>query len=132
MANEITINISASLTNPASVSGSTPQLKDQFAPGSLKFNQATQLLWSEAVTLTAAADTAITFTGVTTNGWLVLQNLDTTNFVNWGPNNAGAILSIGRLVANGGVACFQLEPGVTLRMKADTGNCKVLIKVWNT
>lgn len=131
MANEITVNISTTLANPVSTSGNTPQLKDSFAPGAIKLNQATQLMFSEAITCTTV-DTAITFTGVTTQGWCMLQNLDTTNFVNIGPNNAGSILTFIRLVPNGGIACFQLDPTVGFRVKADTASCKVLIKVWNT
>lgn len=131
MANEIQININSTLTNPASSSGTTPQLKDSFGPGTIKFTQATQLMFSEAITCTTA-DTAITFTGVTTQGWCMLQNLDTTNFVSHGPNNSGAILKYGRLAASGGMACFQLDPSVGFRIQADTASCKVLIKVWNT
>lgn len=131
MANEITVAINASLSNPASQSGSIPQLKDSFNLGSQAFTQTTQLSFSEAIVCTTA-DTLITFTGVSTQGWCFLQNLDVTNFVNVGPNNAGAILTFIRLVPNGGRACFQLDPTVGFRIKADTGSCKVLIKVWNT
>jgi hypothetical protein len=130
VSNEISINISNSLTNPTSASTGT-QLKDSFAPGTFKFNQATQLLFSEAITCTTS-DTLITFTGVTTQGWCMLQNLDATNYVTVGPNNSGAILNFVRLVAAGGQACFQLDPSAGFRVQANTGSCKVLIKVWNT
>lgn len=130
MASEISINLQASLTNPVNSTSGT-QLKDSFAPGVYKFTQATQLLFAEAITCTTS-DTAITFTGVTTQGWCMLQNLDGTNFVSVGPGNAGAIVNFVRLVANGGHAVFQLDPSCQFRIKADTASCKVLIKVWNT
>jgi hypothetical protein len=129
MSQEITINVNNALANPAAATTGT-QLKDSFAPGALKFNQATQLLFSEAMTITTA-DTLITFTGITQQGWCQLLNLDGTNFVSHGPNNAGAILKYGRLMP-GAPAVFQLDPTVGFRLQADTASCKVLIKVWNT
>ena len=129
MASEITININNTLANPPSASIGT-QLKDSFSPGSIKFNQATQLKFEEAITCTTS-DTAITFTGVTTQGWCMLLNLDATNYVTVGPNNAGAIASFIRLVP-GGMACFQLDPSAGFRIQANTASCKDQIKVWNT
>jgi hypothetical protein len=131
MANEITIALTATLTNPSAQSGSTPQLKDSQVLAAANFTQATQLMFSEAITCTTS-DTLISFTGVTTQGWCILQNLDATNYVGVGPNNAGAILTFIRLVPNGGRAVFQLDPSVGFRIQANTASCKVRITVYNT
>jgi hypothetical protein len=131
MANEISIALTASLTNPSTQSGSTPQLKDTQLLSAVTFTQTTQLLFSEAITCTTA-DTAITFTGVTTQGWCILQNLDGTNYCTVGPGNAGAIVNFMRLVPNGGRAVFQLDPSCSFRIQANTASCKVRITVYNT
>lgn len=72
------------------------------------------------------SEEAVAFTDVSSLGWCYIKNLDTTNFVNFGPESAGAMVKVGRLKA--GEACvLRLEPGITLRMKADTAACKVQI-----
>jgi hypothetical protein len=128
MAKEITINLTASLNNPSTTT-TAAVLKDTFQPGSVSVNQATQLMFAEAITCTTA-DTAITFTGVTTQGYCMLQNLDTTNYVTFGPASAGAIVNFMRLKA-GECAVFRLDPSCTFRVQANTASCKVLIKVYN-
>lgn len=130
MAKEITVNLQLTLNNPTS-SATAPQLKDSFAPGNYTFNQSSQLKFDEAITVTTS-DTAITFTGVTTQGWCMLLNLDTTNYVTVGPGSVGAIVPFVRLAANGGQAVFQLDPSASFRVQANTASCKIQIKVWNT
>ena len=72
------------------------------------------------------SEEAITFTDVGTLGWCWIKNLDSTNFVKWGPENAGAMVVVGKLKA--GESCvFRLMTGVTLRMQSDTAACKVQI-----
>ena len=68
---------------------------------------------------------------ITTYGICYLWNLDTTNYVQVGPDNAGAIVPVARLNPNDIPHIFRLEPGITLRAKAHTGNCKVLVAVLN-
>jgi hypothetical protein len=69
----------------------------------------------------------ITFTDVTTPRRLCMLNMDTTNFVKYGPKSAGSMVEFGRLYPDSSFASFDLGPsGVTLRMVADTADCKVL------
>ena len=64
---------------------------------------------------------------LTTEGWIYLENLDDANFIQWGAKDgSGNMQEIGRLEA-GESAQFRMEPGATLRMKADTAACQVLI-----
>lgn len=126
MANEITVTPNLKLANG--------NLTDTLNPGAISFNQNTQKMFKDTIALTAATDTSLTalITGVTTYGWVYVWNLDTTNYVQLGPDNAGAIVPMVRLAKKGEPpAIFRMEPGITLRAKANTGNCVILIGVLN-
>lgn len=56
---------------------------------------------------------------VATSGYLYLHNLDAANFVEFGPESAGAMVSLGKLLA-GEEAWLPVKPSVVLRAKADT------------
>lgn len=65
-------------------------------------------------------------------GWCVLQNLDATNYVEWGPydtGSAGTLIKMGKLLA-GEVACFRLSPDVTFGAIANNAACKVDVNVF--
>lgn len=64
-----------------------------------------------------------------TLGTLVMTNLDNTNFVVWGPKSSGVMVPMGRLAPGGEPAFFRMQPGVTLRWKADTADCQVQVKL---
>jgi hypothetical protein len=57
-------------------------------------------------------------------------NTDPTNYVEWGPNSAGIVVQ-GRLNPNEPPAVFRLSPGCSLHMKAHTGNCTVILCVYD-
>lgn len=72
------------------------------------------------------SEEVVTFTDVSTLGWVFIKNLDSTNFVTFGPESGGAMVAVGKLKA--GEACvFRFQTGITFRMKADTAACKVQI-----
>lgn len=71
------------------------------------------------------SEEVITFTDVGTYGLLCLLNLDDTNYVTYGPESGGSMVPIGRLNPGGEPQMIRLEPGITLRMQADTGACDV-------
>ena len=61
-------------------------------------------------------------------GLVILWNLDSTNFVTFGQNNAGTIQPIGILYpSTNWPAMLFLKPGETLRMQADTNACNVQV-----
>ena len=64
------------------------------------------------------------FAELTTEGMLWMLNLDATNYVQWG---FSAGVYGGRLKPNGPPAQFQMEPGLTLYLKANTAACNVLV-----
>ena len=63
-------------------------------------------------------------------GRLFLKNLDTGNFVSWGPNNAADLIVFGRLDPTGEL-WMDLSPNLGLiKWKADTAPCKVQMKLF--
>lgn len=123
MSKEITVKTQLLCKNDAALLNdvSTPQLltltPDQSAPG----------VFSATFDITTS-DTAVTIGGdVSSPGWCWFRNLDDTNYVDWGPNNAGAILAIGRMLPTETAGPFRLKPSAALRMQAHTATCKVKI-----
>ncbi len=89
--------------------------------------QTTVGFFGGVLTIGFGAEEDITFTDVTTPRRLCMINLDTTNFVKYGPKSGGVMVEFGRLKPDGTPHTFDLAPsGVTLRMIADTAACKVL------
>lgn len=70
----------------------------------------------------------IDFGDITTEGYAVIQNLDATNYVQFGPKSGGSMVACGRLKA-GEVAILRLEPAVIIRAVANTAACKVFVAV---
>lgn len=66
---------------------------------------------------------SITFTDISVNGWVKLENTDGTNYVQVGFSTG--VYGI-RLKA-GFAATFFLEPGATLYLKANSAACRVRI-----
>lgn len=66
---------------------------------------------------------SVAFGELGTEGWMIMQNLDETNYVEWG---FATTVYGGRLEA-GEPALFRLNPSTTLYLKANTAACKVVI-----
>lgn len=64
------------------------------------------------------------FSELTTPGWVTIQNLDDTNFVQWG---FSAGVYGGKLLAGDTAGPFRLNGSTTLYLKADTAACRVVI-----
>ncbi len=119
MADEISITIQVVIANG--------DYKRTFAPGTDKITQ-TGFGASGGIYSISTSEENPVFTDITTEGWIVLHNHDSTNFVKWGASaTTPTLATIGRLEA-GESACFRVEPGVTLRMQADTAACDV--EIW--
>src|SRR4051812_27754391 len=111
MANEITLNLNASISNSG--------LKDQFLENIKVTQNVVGASCGVAVVTTSAAN--IDFGSLATAGYCMLKNLDATNYVQWGQDNASTIRIIGRLYP-GEIALFRLEPSTNLRMIAHTAS----------
>lgn len=121
MSNEIKVTASLKCSN-----GYFEQ--PQIGSTQLKFDQ-TAIGGDGAIVEIGTSEEDIDLSEITTLGWCYMRNLDTTNYVEWGKKDgSGNMQAIGRLEA-GEPALFRMNPGVTLRMKANTAACKVQIIV---
>lgn len=118
MANELTIDINAQLANGSH--------EETFQTGQLQFDQAAIGAHAPVVIVGQAAEEDLDVGDISTEGWLFLRNLDSTNYVTYGPKSGGVMVPLGRLEP-GEPASFRLEPGVVLRWQADTADVKVKV-----
>ncbi|MBD3671909.1 MAG: hypothetical protein HUJ26_00150 [Planctomycetaceae bacterium] len=70
----------------------------------------------------------VSFGDVTTAKWLFVRNLDATNFIEIGPESGGAMVVLAKLEP-GEWGFVPISSTVTLRAKADTAACKMLMLV---
>jgi len=70
------------------------------------------------------SEESITFTDIPTNGYCILQNLDATNYVEWGGSTG---VYVGRMKAGETAGPFRINPGAILYLRANTAACKVRI-----
>jgi hypothetical protein len=63
------------------------------------------------------------FPELTNEGWLFMQNLDPTNFVQWGFSTG----VYGGKLKPGETALFRLQPATTLFIRANTAACNCLV-----
>lgn len=115
MANELKISLSATLNNGF--------LQESFSPGSLSVDQAVRGSHASTVSV-GTSEEDLPVGDVATLGYLFLRNIDTTNYVTYGPKSGGSMVAFGRIRA-GEVAMIRLEPGITLRWIANTAAVKV-------
>jgi len=115
MANEITISASLRLVNGNQIF--------QFLPAALSITQTAQGGPTPGYWIVGTSEESNAFPELTTEGWLVMQNQDGTNYVEWGFSTG---VYGGRLEA-GEFAMFRTNPALTLYMKANTAACKVVV-----
>lgn len=65
----------------------------------------------------------VSFGDIASKGVLLLHNLDSTNYVEYGTVTSGT----GQKIKPGEVHFTRLKPAETLYMKADTAECRVLV-----
>jgi hypothetical protein len=75
----------------------------------------------------AAQGVAVSFTGLTTPGWLKMRNVDLTGIIEWGPDDGGNLIEMGKMLP-GEEAMFRLAAAVTLRLRSSIATNKV--QVW--
>lgn len=127
MAGEITVSLTGQLTGTA-LAG---EAGEAFPPGQLSYDSSTPLA-DKGTRLCTTSDVSLTTLFVNTatiEGLLWIKNLDATNYVKLGPTSGGAIVPMIRLRA-GKVALIPLEPGLTLRVQANTASCQVAFRLY--
>jgi hypothetical protein len=118
MANEGRVTVSMSATGGVSTGELTKTFDWGVSQGDAK------LLPSIGTT-----EETVTFTDIGTNGQIVLQNKDATNYVQVGFSTGVYGIRLKPGTGGGIPVAFTLEPGATLYMKANTAACRV--SVWH-
>lgn len=80
-------------------------------------------------TISHTASTLISLTSVGGNGYAILDNLDDTHYVIWGPDSGGTMIPVGK-IDPGKSALLKLAPGINLRAQADTADVRMDVTVY--
>jgi hypothetical protein len=115
MANEITIGLTFDVRKD--------NLQFTYAPGTFSLTMTGTGGPTPGYVTIGTTEEQVQFTELGTEGWLVLQNLDATNYVRWG----FATGVYGGRVEAGEVALFRLNPAASIFMIADTAAVKMLV-----
>lgn len=115
MANEITVNQRLAVTNG--------NLSFDLNLGTVTLDQAAAGGPTPGYVTIGTSEESQAFSELGTPGWLIMKNLDATNFIEWGFSTA----VYGGRLKPGESASFRLNPSTTLYLKADTAACKALI-----
>jgi hypothetical protein len=110
MANEIQITFAMQVRNGS--------FKAAITPGTIAITQ-TNIGRGGYTQKIGTSEEVVSFGDVATNGYMVLQNLDTTHYVTYGPESLGAMVVMGKLKP-GELAVLRVAPTVVMRAKADT------------
>lgn len=116
MADEITVSASLSVKNG--------NLDWKHSPGTKTYDQAAVGGPTPGMVNIGTSEESVAFSELGTEGWLIMQNLDATNYVQWGFSTT---VYGGRMEAGETAGPFRLEPSATLYLKANTAACNVLI-----
>lgn len=115
MANELTVSARLKVANG--------NLLFDFNPGSKSYDQSTIGGPTPGMVSVGTSEESQAFAELSTVGWCALQNLDATNYVEWGFSTG----VYGGRLEPGEMALFRLNPSTTLYLKANTAACKVLV-----
>ena len=118
MADEITVQVALQRTD------STNTVNSHYYPSSRILVDQTLKRHNDLFQNIGTSEESPTFTDITTNGYLLMQNLDPTNYVEWGVTTA---VYAGKMLAGETAGPFRLSAGATLFLKANTAACDVRI-----
>lgn len=116
MANEITVGAFIQVQNV--------NLSDRFAPGNKSYTQTAQGGPTPGYVTIGTSEEEVAFGELSTKGWVMMQNLDATNYVEWGFSTG---VYGGRMKAGETAGPFRLN-SLSVFLKANTAACKMLIK----
>lgn len=96
---------------------------ESFAPASQTMDQTTQEFHGAIVSV-GTSEEVISFGDVTTPKYLMVKNLDATNYVTYGPESGGVMVAMGQIKA-GEIGAIPLNTAAVLRWQANTATVKV-------
>lgn len=102
-------------------------LRDQFQAQNLSISIAAERKSDQVLSATTGG-VVVDYGDVVTPGYCILENLDDTNFVDFGPDDTG-LVPMGRLLP-GEVALFRFDPSADLVLQADTAACDVRVLIY--
>ena len=120
MASEITLNVSLRVANGL--------MEEQFGPVQDQIDQSA-IGVDGGVREIGTTEETISLTDVSTPGYAIFRNLDSTNFVTIGPDSGGSMVDFLKLKP-GEIAVLRLAPDVSIKAKADTAAVKLLVRVY--
>lgn len=123
MANEITASCTLRVANG--------YLQSNLTTGAKSITQAVAKGPTPGTVNVGTSEEAISFAELTTLGVIQIINLDTTNFVQFGPDDGAGNMVAAIRLKPGEPNQFRLEPGVTYYAKADTEACNVQFMAFN-
>ncbi len=116
MSNEITIGCSLAVLKLLSA--------ESFNPGQIYDDQTT--IGSHVPTVSVpTTEAVISFGSLVAPKWVAWRNLDATNYVQIGPESAGAMVPAIRIGPGKTSGAISIEPGSVWRWKSHTGICQV-------
>lgn len=119
MADEISINVNLAVTNGT--------LKDSFSRA-YTADQTNAGGPSPGYVVIGTSEEEVTFTELTSAGWIIMQNTDPTNYVEWGFSTG---VYGGRMRAGETAGPFRMN-GTSIFARANTAACGVLFKAYRT
>jgi hypothetical protein len=123
MADEIQATFGLSFSNGGAI--------DAITSATTKITQATLAAHASVVFVgTSEEDIAVGDINTANGYWLAMKNLDSTNFVKYGPKASGSMVEFGRIKKGTGWHWLFVAPNVVLRWVADTAQVKVQIKAF--
>lgn len=122
MAQQIALTVQSSVT--------IGSWKDTFAPG----QQTITITNAQAhcpIVVVGTSEEDLSLGDITSGneGYVILQNLDNTNYVTYGPKSGGAMIAFGK-IKPGELAILRLKPSVTMRWQADTAAVSVGVRAY--
>lgn len=120
MANEISLIRSVSITNG--------NFRDAIQSQTKTFDMAAVEKYENVVPITTA-ETDLAFTNVATPKFCMLENLDSTNIIQWGPKSGGAMIELGR-ISTLGEAIFEIGSSVTIRVRTVASTASLRVRVY--
>ena len=116
MANEIIVSAGIQVRNGS--------MSDRFQPGNKAVDQAAVGGPTPGYVTIGTTEESVAFGELTNKGWVMMQNLDPTNYVQWGFSTG---VYGGRMRAGETAGPFRMD-ATSIFLRANTAACKVLIK----
>lgn len=116
MAGTLTVNMAATLVH-------SPISEQILTISGLTIAQAT-LGIDAGIVIVGTSEEDMGIGDISTEGILIFQNLDSANYVTWGPKSGGSMVACGQIKA-GEFAFFRMDSAATIRWIANTAAVKL-------